>query len=88
MEPVSKTLELLFEQLGLPSDQAGIDAFIAEHYPLPDDVKLTEASFWSPGQAQMLREALASDDAWEPVSMNSMCYCTRTVTEPANRAER
>ncbi|HCW96429.1 MAG TPA: DUF2789 domain-containing protein, partial [Pseudomonas sp.] len=29
MEPVSKTLELLFEQPGLPSDPAGIDAFTA-----------------------------------------------------------
>ena len=67
MEPVAKTLELLFEQLGLPSDQAGMDAFIAEHYPLPDDVKLTEASFWTPAQVEMLRDALASDDAWEPV---------------------
>ena len=36
-EPIHPFCEL-FAQLGLPTDKAGIDAFIALHSPLPADV--------------------------------------------------
>ena len=46
----------LFEQLGLPSSPLAIADFIAEHYPLPGNMLLADAPFWSTGQAQFIRE--------------------------------
>lgn len=63
MELQNNNLGTLFEQLNLPSDPASIDAFIASH-PLPDDVKLVEADFWSPAQAAFLKEQLRDDADW------------------------
>lgn len=57
----------LFEQLGLPSDEASIVAFIETHRPLPADMRVSDATFWSSGQAQFLREGLASDADWAEV---------------------
>jgi hypothetical protein len=57
----------LFAQLGLASDEASIRAFIAEHSPLPDQVRLEEAPFWSQGQAQLLREERIDDADWAEV---------------------
>lgn len=54
----------LFAQLGLPSDEADIRAFIAKHSPLPPDVELPEASFWTPAQATLLRDELIEDADW------------------------
>jgi hypothetical protein len=54
----------LFDQLGLPSDDAGIAQFLAAHSPLADTVRLPEAVFWSPAQAAFLREALLQDSDW------------------------
>lgn len=66
MELTTPTLATLFEQLGLDSDQASIDAFVASH-PLPDDVKLFEADFWTPQQARFLKEELREDAEWAPI---------------------
>lgn len=65
MEAFNKTLGALFEQLGLDSDQASIEAFVASH-SIPSDVKLSDADFWSPAQAALLREELQEDADWEP----------------------
>lgn len=65
MESFPKTLETLFQQLGLPSDQRSIEAFVASH-PLPSETKLSDAAFWSPAQAALLREELLEDADWEP----------------------
>lgn len=54
----------MFEQLGLPSDPDSIEAFIRTHSPLPDDVKLQDAPFWTPAQAAFLREELQEDADW------------------------
>lgn len=54
----------LFAQLGLPDDPAGIAQFLAKHRPLPGDVNLSDAPFWSPAQASFLREALQQDSDW------------------------
>jgi hypothetical protein len=67
MDTTTPTLETLFDQLGLPSDQESIEAFVNEHGPLPEGVKLSEASFWSEGQARFLKEQLSVDDDWAPV---------------------
>ncbi len=67
MDTFNKDMTTLFDQLGLDSDDASIDAFIASHRPLPDDVKVTEAPFWSEGQKAFLREEIMADADWEPI---------------------
>ncbi|AKC88028.1 DUF2789 domain-containing protein [Pseudoxanthomonas suwonensis] len=64
MEPTVHPFSELFAQLGLPNDAAGIRGFIASHAPLPEDVRLEEAPFWSPAQAQLLREERIEDADW------------------------
>jgi hypothetical protein len=60
----------LFEQLGLPSSEQEIRQFIDQHRPLPGDVKITEAPFWKPEQARLLRELLLQDADWAVVVDN------------------
>lgn len=67
MDLDTHTLATLFEQLGLESDQASIDEFVTQHSPLPDGVKLSEAQFWTPQQAQFLKEQLLVDAEWASV---------------------
>ena len=57
----------LFAQLGLPSDDHSICRFIVEHSPLPGDIKLEDAVFWTPAQAQLLRETQVEDADWSEV---------------------
>ncbi|MDC6167403.1 DUF2789 domain-containing protein [Paucibacter sp. XJ19-41] len=57
----------LFAQLGLPSDEAGIRRFIGSHRPLPADMRLADAPFWSPAQAALLREQVRQDADWAEV---------------------
>jgi len=66
MEMQVRTLTELFDQLGLESDPASIEQFIAEH-PLEPDQKVSEASFWSAAQASLLKEGLRSDDDLAPI---------------------
>jgi len=54
----------LSAQLGLPSDESAIRAFIGKHSPLPQDVELWEAPFWTPAQAQLLRDEFIEDADW------------------------
>ncbi len=54
----------LFAQLGLPSDEASIRQFIADHAPLPDAMRLEEAPFWNASQAALLREERIDDADW------------------------
>ncbi len=60
-------LPQLFAQLGLPSEPAAIERFIAEHAPLPQAMLLAEAPFWSRAQATFLREELMEDADWAEV---------------------
>lgn len=64
MEYAIHRLSDLFSQLGLPDDPAGIEDFIARHRPLPPGLPLAEASFWTPSQAQFLREEIGDDADW------------------------
>jgi hypothetical protein len=64
MDLSDHNLRALFEQLGLPGSNAAIDAFIAEHRPLADNVVLADAPFWSASQAQFLREEISEDADW------------------------
>ncbi len=67
MESSIHQLGDLFRQLGLPDDPASIEAFIAAHRPLPPGVALADAAFWTPSQAQFLREELSEDADWAEV---------------------
>ncbi|WP_295464330.1 DUF2789 domain-containing protein [uncultured Pseudomonas sp.] len=67
MELPVHDLTTLFEQLGLDSDPASIDAFIASHSPLPEAVKVSEADFWSPAQKAFLKDEIMEDADWAPI---------------------
>jgi hypothetical protein len=60
MELPAYDLKTLFDQLGLPSEDGAIDAFIEAH-PLDANTKLIDADFWTPQQAQLLKEWLRAD---------------------------
>ena len=57
----------LFAQLGLPSDSVSIEAFLRAHSPLPDDVSLPDAPFWTAAQSALLREEILEDADWAEV---------------------
>lgn len=67
METLQHDMSNLFAQLGLPAEEAAINRFIAIHGPLPADVPLADATFWSPTQAAFLRESLLVDADWSQV---------------------
>jgi Protein of unknown function (DUF2789) len=67
MDLSNHTLEVLFAQLGLPNSASDIELFIAKHRPLPEHILLADASFWSSGQAQFLREEITEDAEWAEV---------------------
>lgn len=64
MDLGTHTLQPLFAQLGLGEQPAAIQRFIREHSPLPADMDLCEAPFWSSAQASFLREAMRQDAEW------------------------
>ena len=66
MDTSRHAIEGLFMQLGLPSSEAAIEAFISNHH-LPADTPLEQAAFWSVGQAQFIYEALRFDAGWAEV---------------------
>ena len=57
-------LASLFDQLGLPSSDEDIRAFITAHRPLPPGLDLSKAPFWTPAQAQFLGEETKDDANW------------------------
>lgn len=64
MEAFNHRFHELFAQLGLVSDAASIERFIADHAPLQADLKLHAAPFWTPAQTAFLREACMQDADW------------------------
>ncbi|MGG7672727.1 DUF2789 family protein [Pseudomonas sp. WC2] len=60
MDLPTHDLKTLFDQLGLPSEGTAIDDFIEDHQ-LDADTKLIDADFWTPQQAQLLKEWLRAD---------------------------
>ncbi|CAN5230167.1 DUF2789 domain-containing protein [soil metagenome] len=67
MDLSTHTMSDLFAQLGLPSEEADIQAFIASHRPLAGGAALADASFWTPTQARFLREEILEDADWAEV---------------------
>jgi len=66
MEPAFHSMQSLFQQLGLPSTNSEISAFIDRHV-LPPDVPLADANFWNDGQSAFLRECLKEDADWAEI---------------------
>jgi hypothetical protein len=64
MDTSEHTIHGLFAQLGLPDDEASIQAFIEKHSPLAENIDLHCAAFWSESQARMIRESLRADSDW------------------------
>jgi hypothetical protein len=67
MDTSKHTLTTLFEQLGMPSDQTSIEEFIKQHSPLPAEIALQDASFWSASQSNFLVEGLEEDSDWAEI---------------------
>lgn len=67
MEASIHTLNNLFAQLGLSSDQVAIENFIKTHSPLTTNILLADAAFWTPAQASFLREEILNDADWAEV---------------------
>ncbi|MFZ5581095.1 MAG: DUF2789 domain-containing protein [Pseudomonadota bacterium] len=67
MEAPIHTLNNLFAQLGLPADGPAIARFLEAHGPLPQNLPLAEAPFWTPAQAAFLREEILEDGDWAEV---------------------
>lgn len=64
MEGNLHSMTHLFTQLGLPSEPADIQAFIESNRPLAAHFALDEAPFWTPSQAEFLREEVQHDADW------------------------
>lgn len=67
MDLSTHNLSTLFAQLGLASDQTFVDNFIETHRPLPAEILLADAPFWSSAQSAFLREEILKDADWAEV---------------------
>lgn len=67
MDTSKHTFSTLFQQLGLSADSDSIEDFIARYSPLPSEVALQDAPFWSESQAQFLEEGLEDDSDWAEI---------------------
>ncbi len=63
MDTTESSMTNLFRQLGLAEGKDAIAAFIRDHQ-LPEEVRVSEASFWNDGQRQFLREEWGEDADW------------------------
>ena len=67
MENSIPSMTRLFDQLGLPSQPAEIQSFLAAHKPLSADVTIYEAPFWTQSQSDFLRAEMQGDTDWAVV---------------------
>ncbi|PKO37418.1 MAG: DUF2789 domain-containing protein [Betaproteobacteria bacterium HGW-Betaproteobacteria-6] len=67
MQAQLHTMSNLFAQLGLPSEEAGVESFIAAHRPLENEIPLYRAPFWSDAQRTFLKEEIIEDADWSAV---------------------
>lgn len=58
-----RNINMLFEQMGLDSDDASIDAFVLANQ-LPQAVKLVDAPFWTDNQRKFLKDEYTIDAGW------------------------
>lgn len=64
MQAQQHTMSNLFAQLGLPSEEAAVEDFIATHRPLENGIALYRAPFWSDAQRAFLKEEIIEDADW------------------------
>jgi len=57
----------LFAQLGLPSTPEAIQAFIETNRSRAAHIALPDAPFWTPSQAEFLRDQVQNDADWAGV---------------------
>ena len=67
MEPPIHNLTSLFKQLGLETTNEAIKDFISRNRPVPNNLALHEAKFWSESQASFLKEAIEQDADWAEI---------------------
>ena len=67
MEPLIHSLVSLFDQLGLDSTDEAIEDFINRNNPLPGNVELHKADFWSSSQASFLKQVKDEDADWAEI---------------------
>ncbi|EMP54130.1 hypothetical protein MSNKSG1_17131 [Marinobacter santoriniensis NKSG1] len=67
MDTSKHSLSTLFEQLGMPSDSDSIETFVARHSPLPREIAIQDAPFWSESQSHFLEEGLEEDSDWAEI---------------------
>ena len=58
-----RTINMLFEQMGMDGDDAAVEQFIQENQ-LPQSVQLSDAPFWSDSQRKFLKEEYHADAGW------------------------
>lgn len=58
------TMNTLFGQLGLPSDEQSIEQFIEKNRGLANTVRLENAPFWTTAQSAFLQSSLVEDAEW------------------------
>lgn len=58
-----RNINTLFDQMGMDSDDASIEAFIDANQ-LPQDVKLSDAAIWTDNQRKFLKEEYRADAGW------------------------
>lgn len=64
MDLSNHNLQGLFAQLGLDNQPDSINQFVEQHKGLASEIRLEEASFWSPAQASFLQESINEDSDW------------------------
>ncbi len=85
MQAPTHSLPALFKQLGLPAEPAEIEKFLSSHSPLKADLKLEDAFFWTPAQAEFLREEILGDADWaEVVDQLNLMLSTKPITGGKN----
>jgi hypothetical protein len=67
MDTSKHTFTTLFEQLGLAADDQSIEDFISRYSPLPREIALQDAPFWSESQSHFLEEGLEEDSDWAEI---------------------
>ena len=84
MDTTESCMTNLFLQLGLPAGKDEIAAFIRAHQ-LPDDVRVSEAPFWSDAQRQFLAEEWGEDADWAIIvdELNEALHCDAAAAATA-----
>ncbi|MDX1695852.1 MAG: DUF2789 family protein [Ketobacteraceae bacterium] len=67
MEAEVHKMSDLFDQLGLPSDQDSIEAFISQHQTETNNKAIDELDIWNASQAEFLKQARAEDAGWAEI---------------------